>query len=152
MKAFRFNLEKVLEWRAIQLRTAEEKLTQLQHSLSLVSQQEQELLTDYRGHEEKLISSPVLEGSDLHALASFRERTIRLIQALQAQKAQWEALIVEQRQHLLKARSNHRILEKLKERRLRDWMYLHDREIENTAAEVHLANWVRMESEKSTRH
>lgn len=148
MKTFRFNLERVLEWRAIQLRAAEEKLAQLQRELALVSRREQEALLEYRGHEGRLISSPVLEGSDLHALALFRERTERLRQALRTQKTQGEGLIAEQRRHLLKARGNHRMLEKLKERRLRNWMYLHDREIESIAAEVHLANWVRSEADE----
>jgi len=52
-------------------------------------------------------------------------------------------LVLEQRQRLLKARTDHRVLEKLKERRWRQWVYLNDRELEETAAEVYLAKWPR---------
>jgi hypothetical protein len=44
---------------------------------------------------------------------------------------------------LLKARRDVRVLEKLKENRLREWTYLSDRETENIAAESFLAKWAR---------
>ena len=63
------------------------------------------------------------------------------------QLLQCEKLITEQRQRLLKARTDHRVLENLKERRWRQWVYLNDREVEGTAAEVYLAKWGREDQE-----
>jgi hypothetical protein len=54
---------------------------------------------------------------------------------------------VEQRKRLLQARRDHTVLEKLKEKRLRTWSYLSDREIEETAAEAYISKWARNESE-----
>ena len=66
---------------------------------------------------------------------------------LKARLSQCEQLITEQRQRLLKARTNYRVLEKLKERRWRQWVYLNDREVEDTAAESYLAKWSREDAE-----
>ena len=150
MKAFRFHLDRVLAWRATELRAAEERLAQLQHQLLALSRQEAQLLADYYDNAGRLMSSPTIVGSELTALGVFRERTGRMHQALRAQRAQCEAHIAEQRQKLLKARKDYRILEKLKERRRRNWVYLNDREVESIAAEAHLVNWIRESREQGT--
>ncbi len=49
---------------------------------------------------------------------------------------------------LLKARKDHRILEKLKETRYKNWVYLNEREIESTAAEAYLSKWARLETDR----
>jgi hypothetical protein len=151
VKAFQFNLERVLEWRRVQLLAAEEQLTQLQSQLHLLSQQEEKVLAAYRDSAEKLLSSATLAGGELQALAAFRERTNRLHQTLRARKARCEVLVAEQRQRLLKARKDHRILERLKEQRLKNWIYLNDREVESIAAETYLVNWVRTEAQRNDR-
>lgn len=147
MKTFRFNLERVLEWRTIQLRAAEEKLTQLRQHFSKLLQQEEQIQAAYRDNAERLLASQTLEGAELQVLAAYRVRTDNLHQALQKQKAQCEALIHEERQRLLKARKDHRILEKLKETRFKNWVYLNERDIEATAAEAFLSKWARLDAE-----
>jgi flagellar export protein FliJ len=147
VKAFRFNLERVLDWRTVQLRTAEEKLTQLRQQLAALLQQEEQVLAAYRDNSAKVLSSQTIEGVELQRLAAFRVRTTHLLQAILRQRAQYEALILEQRQRLLKARKDHRILEKLRDTRFKNWVYLNDREIESTAAEAYLSNWNRREAD-----
>ncbi len=147
MKTFRFNLERVLEWRTIQLKAAEEKLTQLRQQLSTLLQQEEQIRAAYRDSAERLLSAQTLGGAELQVLAAYRVRTDNLYQALQKQKAQCEALMHEQRQRLLKARKDHRILEKLKETRFKNWVYLNERDIEATAAEAFLSKWARLDAE-----
>jgi hypothetical protein len=39
----------------------------------------------------------------------------------------------------------------LKERREKAWTYLHDRELENTAAESFISNWARSNAESEER-
>ena len=147
MKTFRFNLERVLEWRTIQLKAAEEKLTQLRQQLSTLLQQEEQIRAAYRDSAERLLSAQTLGGAELQVLAAYRVRTDNLYQALQKQKAQCEALMHEQRQRLLKARKDHRILKKLKETRFKNWVYLNERDIEATAAEAFLSKWARLDAE-----
>jgi hypothetical protein len=84
----------------------------------------------------------------LQSWALYQARLVKQQDFLRTQTAQCEKLILEQRQRLLKARTDHRVLERLKERRWRQWVYLNDREVEDTAAEVYLAKWSREDLDK----
>jgi flagellar FliJ protein len=143
MKIFRFPLQRVLEWRALQLRVEEEKLAGLQQQLASLFQLREKLAAERNRSESHLFASGTAAGSDLQSWALYQARLAKQQELLKTHLAQCEKLIVEQRQRLLKARTDHRVLEKLKERRWRQWVYLNDRELEETAAEVYLAKWPR---------
>jgi flagellar FliJ protein len=148
MKIFRFPLQRVLEWRALQLRVEEEKLSGLQKQLASLLQVREQLASARNRSESHLFSSGAAAGSDLQSWALYQARLAKQQEHLKTQLLQHEKLIVEQRQRLLKARTDHRVLEKLKERRWRQWVYLNDRESEGTAAEVYLARWGREDAEE----
>jgi flagellar FliJ protein len=151
MKTFRFPLQRVLEWRALQLRVEEEKLAGLQQQLASLVQLREKLAAARNRSESHLFASGAAAGSDLQSWALYQARLAKQQELLKAQLLQCENLILEQRQRLLKARTDHRVLERLKERRWRQWVYLNDREVEDTAAEVYLSRWGREDLEnKST--
>jgi hypothetical protein len=141
MKAFRFKLQKVLEWRDMQARTAQEKLDQLQRQLDFLKQQEEKIRLFYAEAESKMLARPVLTGSEMQAMAGLKQRTQKQLDKLQARQRECAALLAAQRERTVKARRDHRVLEKLKDHRHQEWVYLSDRELESTAAEVYLANW-----------
>lgn len=141
MTAFRFSLQRVLEWRAVQLRSEEEKLSGLQQHLSALMIRDKELAAAVVKSELELRARPSIPGSELSSLTGFRKRVQDQRRALQQACARLERDIDEQRKKLLKARQDHRVLEKLREKRHTEWVYLNDREIENLAAEVYLAQW-----------
>ena len=143
MKTFRFPLQRVLEWRALQLRVEEEKLAGLQQQLASLLQLREKLASARNRSESHLFSSGAAAGSELQSWALYQARLAKQQELLKAQLLQCENLILEQRQRLLKARTDHRVLERLKERRWRQWVYLNDREVEDTAAEVYLSKWGR---------
>ena len=147
MKAFRFPLQRVLEWRSLQLRVEEEKLAALQQQLTSLLQLREKLAAARNRSESHLFASGTAAGSDLQSWALYQARLAKQQEILKGQLAQCEKLILEQRQRLLKARTDHRVLEQLKERRLRQWVYLNDREVEDTANEVYLAKWTREDLE-----
>ena len=147
MKTFRFPLQRVLEWRALQLRVEEEKLAGLQQQLAALLQSRENLAAARKRSESHLFASGAAAGSDLQSWALYQARLAKQQEVLKVQLLQCEKLILEQRQRLLKARTDHRVLEKLKERRWTQWVYLNDREVEGTAAEVYLARWGREEPE-----
>ena len=147
MKTFRFPLQRVLEWRALQLRVEEEKLAGLQQQLAALLQSRENLAAARKRSESHLFASGAAAGSDLQSWALYQARLAKQQEVLKTQLLQCERLILEQRQRLLKARTDHRVLEKLKERRWRQWVYLNDREVEGTAAEVYLARWGREDLE-----
>ena len=146
MKAFKFPLEKVLSWRHLQMRAEEEKLALLQRYLENLNQKANALAAAEMNSRLRLLSMESLQGADLHALAPFQERVKKERAALSAEKAQCEKRIAMQRVRLLKARKNFRVLEKLKERRLEAWQYENNRELENFAAEAHIAKLLRGDS------
>jgi flagellar FliJ protein len=147
MKTFRFPLQRVLEWRALQLRVEEEKLAGLQQQLVTLLQSRENLAAARKRSESHLFASGAAAGSDLQSWALYQARLAKQQEVLKVQLLQCEKLILEQRQRLLKARTDHRVLEKLKERRWRQWVYFNDREVEGTAAEVYFARWGREDVE-----
>ena len=147
MKTFRFPLQRVLEWRALQLRVEEEKLAGLQQQLASLLQTREKLAAERNRSESHLFESGTAAGADLQSWALYQARLVKQQELLAMQLAQCEKLVAEQRQRLLKARTDHRVLERLKERRWRQWVYLNDREVEDTAAEVYLSKWNREDLE-----
>ena len=150
MKAFRFPLQRVLEWRALQLRVEEEKLAGLQQQLATLLQAREQLASARNRSESHLFASGAAAGSDLQSWALYQARLAKQGEVLKTRMAQCEKSILEQRQKLLKARTDHRVLEHLKERRWRQWVYLNDREMEDTATEVYLAKWGREDAERES--
>ena len=150
MKTFRFPLQRVLEWRALQLRVEEEKLAGLQQQLAALLQLGEKLASERNRSESHLFASGVAAGSDLQSWALYQARLAKQQELLKVQLAQCEKLIQDQRQRLLKARTDHRVLEKLKERRWSQWVYLNDREVEDTANEVYLAKWGREDADRKS--
>jgi flagellar FliJ protein len=149
MKIFRFPLQRVLEWRALQLRVEEEKLAGLQQQLVSLLQLREKLAAERNRSESHIFASGTAAGSDLQSWALYQARLAKQQELLKTHLAECEKLVLEQRQRLLKARTDHRVLEKLKERRWRQWVYLNDRELEETAAEVYLAKWPREGGDES---
>jgi flagellar export protein FliJ len=148
MKAFHFPLQRVLEWRALQMRTEEEKLATLQNKLAEVLHRENALVLAELDAEMKLLRQSSVEGSEFRALAAFQRRIRNERMSLLVSRRKYESLIAEQRKRLLTARKDCKTVENLKERRKKQWTYLSDREVENTAAESFISNWVRSNAEK----
>ena len=148
MKSFTFSLQRVLEWRELQVRTEEENLSTLQNKLAEVLHRENALVAAQLNAEMNLLGQPVVDGLEFRALAAFQVRVRHERVALAATRRKFEDQIAEQRKRLLKARKDWKVLENLKDRRKRVWTYLSDREIENTAAESYISNWVRSSAER----
>jgi len=151
MKTFRFNLQKVLEWRKMQMRSAQEKLEQLERQLDFLRQQEEKIRAFYVETESKMLARPIVGGLELQSLAGFKHRSLQQLNKIQALQGEFADLVADQLERTVKARRDHRVLEKLRERRYQEWVYLSDRELENTAAEVFLANWGRDAASESFR-
>jgi flagellar export protein FliJ len=148
VKTFHFPLQRVLEWRALQLRTEEEKLSTIQNKLAEVLHRENSLVVTQLNAEMNLLGRSSVEGSEFRALAAFQLRIRKERISLVASRKKYEDQIAEQRKCLLKARKDCKILENLKDRRKRTWTYLSDRELENTAAESYISNWARSNAER----
>jgi len=151
MKAFRFPLQRVLEYRELQMRTEEEKLSTVQNQLEEVLHRENALTAAQLNAEMSLLGRPLVEATEFRALSAFQLRIRSEKISLLAARANLETQIAEQRKRLLKVRKDCKILENLKDRRKKAWTYLSDREIENTAAESYISNWARSNAESQER-
>ena len=143
MKRFQFPLQAAMTWRE---RTAEQERSSLQHMFKVLSDLEAER-TSVSG-QLRLTASPQAEitAADLHRMAAHRDalvaRDVRLAQSQQ----KCEDRIVQQRQKCVEADRDHRLLAKLRESHWATWQAQADREIERSAAESYLANWIRKKS------
>jgi len=151
MKAFQFPLQRVLEWRELQMRTEEERLSTIQNKLAEVLHRENALTAAQLNAEMNVLGQPLVEATEFRALAAFQLRIRGEKISLVAARKNLEVQIAEQRKRLLKVRKDCKILENLKERRHKAWMYLHYRDLENTAAESFISNWARTNAESEER-
>jgi flagellar export protein FliJ len=151
MKAFHFPLQRVLEWRELQTRQEEEKLSTIQNKLAAVLHRENTLTAAQLNAEMNLLGRPVVDATEFRALAAFQLRIRGEKVSLVATRRNLETQIAEQRKRLLKVRKDCKILENLKDRRKQAWTYLRERELENTAAESYISNWARSNAESEER-
>ncbi|MBI3471906.1 MAG: hypothetical protein HY013_11180, partial [Candidatus Solibacter usitatus] len=82
-------------------------------------------------------------GSDLKALAAYLLRCKKKEREILGRQQELGRRIGHQLDCVLKARQNHHLLEKLRQRRLEQWTYESNRETERVASEAYLARWVR---------
>jgi flagellar protein FliJ len=141
VKSFRFPLERVLDWRALQLRTAEEKLARIQAELAQLHKAVADLDAQRRDVAARVLAAKSVEGLDLRALAAFELKRKGDRAALMLRVRQSELALEQQRKELIDRRRDYRVLEKLKERRREEWVYLADQELEALASDAYLAKW-----------
>jgi len=149
MIRFRFPLERVLEWRRLQMRAEEEKLLILQQRADGIVARMSSLASAELRSEWGLRKLASVDGSDLRALASFQDRVRKLRDALETEKQNCEKMMAQQRTRLLRARRDFRVIEKLRERKLEAWQYLSERELEEIAADVHNSKLIRSRLEEA---
>jgi flagellar protein FliJ len=139
MKAFEFRLQRILEFR---LQQAEVERAQLQKLLAYLRQIEDEAqnlqgqIFDARQDAER---QPALTGGDFLALAQFEAFVVRRTTFINGQKTQLQPQIERQRAATVEAERNVKLLERLRERKLKEWTAARDKELDELAADSHLA-------------
>ena len=146
MTNFRFRLEKVLAWRRTQLELEDTKLKKQIAEVAELDRERAELeATAVRAQAEVRAWSPV-SGHELASLASFRRHVEDSEKGLAARRATAVQKLQAQQQALLEARRRCRLLERLEQRRRAEWQAATNVEIEQLAAESHLARLARRQS------
>jgi hypothetical protein len=143
MTKFRFPLQKVLEWRRMQMELEEAKLQQQFAVISELDRARAQLEAAAIAAEIEVRERVSLQGSDLATLGDFRRHVRTSEQRLLARRQACATELETQRQKMLEARRRFRLLERLRGRRLDEWQVEVDHESENFAAEAHLARLVR---------
>ena len=143
MRAFRFRLEKVLDWYGEKCRMEQNRLAACLSALSEVQAAMARLQAERLGIERDLVSRTSMSAGDLVAFGFYRLRVRKQESELQSERDRRDAAVREQRAKLLAARRRLKLLEKLRERRLAEYTYEADRELEALASDAYLAKWSR---------
>ena len=141
MKSFSFPLERVREWRSEQLDVEEGTLRALVAGRMALISRRQELLEDRRSLDLALTRAREVTAEALAALEAYRRWIKAETQRLATAIVEAESRVAAQRQRVIEAQRNCRLLGKLRERALRQWWKDAGRETENLAAEIYLAKW-----------
>ncbi len=143
MTTFRFPLQKVLDWRQTQLELAEARFQQKVAALAAIDRAFAEMEASGIRAEVEVRRWDPLSGRDLAALGRFRLLVQSREKQISLQRAECRRELAVRKTAMLEARRRCRLLERLKERRLAEWTWARDRELEAVAAESFLARWAR---------
>lgn len=143
MPTFLFPLEGVLTWRKLECNLAEARLEQLWVELrriedraAAIEAEREQLGNSFRGKQ-------TFGTEDLRRAAQFNEYARRQKQKLTQARKEYAARIEEQRQAVRDARRRRDLIEKLKERRHKQWQMETDRRQDVLAGEIFLAQQAR---------
>jgi flagellar FliJ protein len=135
MQKFRFRLDSVLRLRALRLRIEREKLGQMLAEVVRLEQALEALAAERAAAIEFVKHEPETGNTELRALSAYllgyESRVRKLQQSLEAARMR----VVEQRQRVVKADRDERLLLKLKEKRRAEWQAEADHELDILAQE-----------------
>jgi hypothetical protein len=141
MNSFHFPLQKVLDWRQVQLDLAEARFRQQIAVLAELDRERAEMQVAADRAEVEVRGWSPVEGSDLAALGAYRLHTKRRDKEIEVRSLASREELASRQAAMLEARRHCRLLERLKERRLAEWQAGADREMEAVASESFLARW-----------
>ena len=143
MKKFQFPLETIRRWRLERVGIEELKLRQIlaeKHKLAAIKAQIQSEIAQTL---QQVLGQSSMRPLELESLDSFRLYVRGRVRDLDRQERQCEAKIVEQRNHVLEARRQFELVERLREKALTEWRAAGNKEQEEMAAELFLAKSIR---------
>lgn len=143
MNAFRFRLQKVLDWRRSQLEAEEIRYKRQAAALADIDRARQAMADAGERAETDVRALGRLSGADLEALDTFRRYVKKRGLEIAAQRADCAKKLAAQETVMMEARRRYRLLERLKERRWAEWWAASDKELEELAAESYAAQWTR---------
>jgi flagellar export protein FliJ len=143
MKAFHFRLQRVLELRETLLKTEESRLEQLWARRAEMQRQLEALDATLQQARSLVRDRQLVASADLVALELFNKRVDRERKEGLARLSAHDGAIERQRQAVVEARRNVRLLEQLREKRKVSWVAESNQELEALAAEFSTAQWLR---------
>ena len=143
MKRFHFSLERVREWRRLQLETEQERLEQLIRERQALMKERESLESCLAEAESAVWTGAATDAFELRALDEFRLYIASEQRKLAQRMTVCDRKIAEQRERVIEERRRAALLDRLRDRRRAEWQKDFDKELEALAAESYLANWVR---------
>ena len=139
MKAFEFKLQRILEFRLQQADAERAGLQKLLVQSSKLDDEAHNLQNQIFEARQDAERRPSATGGDFLALAQFEGFAIRRTTFIDSQRKQLQPLIERQRAVTIEAERNVKLLERLRERKLKEWTVARDKELDELSADSHLA-------------
>jgi hypothetical protein len=146
MNAFRFPLQRALDWRRTQLELAEARVEQQLAVLAAIDREHAELDAMGQRAEVEVRQFAALAGGDLSALGSFRLAVKGRARDLVAKRVECQKELAARQSAVVEARRRYHLLERLKDRRCAEWQSAAERELDELAADSYLAQWARRQA------
>ena len=143
MKKFVFSLDRAMDWRRSQARLEETRLESLHAERSAIDARDAALKEELAASERALIAVPSATGFEMAALDAFRRYTIAESVRSAHARADCHKRIAAQLKVVTLRRRDIRLLENLKDRRLKAWEVELVRDTGRQADETYLAKWNR---------
>ena len=143
MKRFEFPLETVRRWRLERVGIEELKLRQILSEKQQLAALKVQIQSEVAQTARQVLGQSSMQPLELESLDSFRLYVRGRVRDLENQERQSEAKVVEQRNQLLEARRQFELLERLREKAMREWRAAGTKEQEEMAAELFLAKSIR---------
>jgi flagellar export protein FliJ len=141
MQRFQFRLERVLEWRRKKCRMEENRLAACLDLLRATEHKIEQLRAERSSIEGELVKRSAIPAAELLNLEHYRLRVNREASELAAQRRDRARSAAEQQARVQQAQQRVKLLERMRERRLEEYVALAGRELETLAAEAYLARW-----------
>jgi flagellar export protein FliJ len=141
MRSFQFRLRRVLDWYREKQQIEESRMAACRKTLAAVEQKIALLTAERVSSDREVLSRPSVPATDFVNLGRYRLRAQRLEAEYTQERERCELACREQTQRVQKAQQQVKLLEKMKERRMEEYRYLWNRELDNLATEGFLATW-----------
>lgn len=141
MKAFRFPLERVLQWRRMQCELEEAANSRLVAQRAQLAQSLSDLTALRKGAADSILAETTVASADFQTLANFHVWTDHQRVRLQARAQQLQQEAQAQMLGTAEARRKKKLLETLRESRLVKWTALRDAEDEQAGADSWLSRF-----------
>jgi flagellar biosynthesis chaperone FliJ len=141
MQTFRFRLDRVLEWYRYQYELEERRLTVCLAALADSQKAIALLQAERLSVERDVVSRTAIPSRDFVALGLYRLRAKQRELELNAARDRCQGAVDGQRAKLRAAQRRLRLLEKLRERRVAEYVYAEARELEELASDAFFCKW-----------
>ena len=141
MKPFRFSLDRVLEHRGWKLDQAERQLAEARSWVLDLEQRLRDIVESRLDSGREIAGGNSVRGSDLRVLGGYRHKLNRDEGGVQQKLEGAQEALERCRQLYHVARREHRLLEELRKRRVREWEIEADREAEKQSSDLYLSRW-----------
>ena len=141
MSTLPFKLERILQWRALELVAEEAKLRRLLEEEALLQSKLESIRNVISEMPVRIAALEEIRGSDLNGMAAHKLQLTHELGKISGLCREKKRGVVEQAEIHRGAKQRYRLLEELRNRRQTEWKIRASRDLEELAQESYLARW-----------